>query len=53
LPPMLVSAVPEETYCLKTNNHSPARIGNNVVCYRCGMLLGTSEATTLGTLLDY
>jgi len=50
---MLVSAVPEETYCLRSQNHAPARMGNNVVCYRCGMLLGTSEAPALGSLLDY
>ena len=48
-----MSAVPEETYCLKSHNHAPARIGKNVVCYRCGMLLGTSEVPALGSLLDY
>jgi len=50
---MLVTAVPEETYCLKSQNHAAARMGNNIVCYRCGMLLGTSEAPSLGSLLDY
>ena len=50
---MLLTAVPDETYCLKSRNHAPARTGTNVICYRCGMLLGTSEAPALRTLLDY
>jgi hypothetical protein len=50
---MLLSAIPEETYCLKSQHHPAVRIGKNMVCYRCGMLLGTSDAPALGTLLDY
>ena len=50
---MLLSAVPEETYCLKTQNHIAAKVGANQVCYRCGMLLGPSKEPRLGTLLDY
>jgi hypothetical protein len=50
---MLLSAMSEETYCLKTQNHVPAKVGSNIVCYRCGMMLGTSDEPELGTLLDY
>ena len=50
---MLLIAVPEETYCLKTQSHAPARSGSNMICYRCGMLLGTTGEPGLGTLLDY
>jgi hypothetical protein len=50
---MLLTAVAEETYCLKTQEHVPARAGSNFVCYRCGMLLGPADDLQLGTLLDY
>jgi hypothetical protein len=50
---MLLTAVPEETYCLKTQRHVPAPSGSNLVCYRCGMYLGPYSESTLGTLLDY
>ncbi len=50
---MLLTAIPEETYCLKTDKHAPARLENNIICYRCGMLLGSSEQPKLGSLLDY
>lgn len=50
---MLLTAVPEETYCLKTQKHVPVETGGNAVCYRCGMLLGASSHPELGTLLDY
>jgi hypothetical protein len=50
---MLLAAVPEETYCLQTQKHVPVQVGRNVVCYRCGMLLGTAQEPKLGTLLDY
>jgi hypothetical protein len=50
---MLLTAAPEETYCLKTQKHVPARSGSNVICYRCGMLLGAASDPNLGTLLDY
>ncbi len=50
---MLLNAEADETYCLKTQNHVPARVGANLVCYRCGMLLGPSDDAKLGTLLDY
>jgi hypothetical protein len=50
---MLLTAVPDEAHCLKTQAHVPARIGSNIVCYRCGMLLGTADESKLGTLLDY
>jgi len=50
---MLLTAVPEETYCLKTQNHQAARVGANLVCYRCGLLLGKAEAAELGSPLDY
>lgn len=50
---MLLTAAPEETYCLKTQEHLPVQSGENAVCYRCGMFLGVSAAPKLGTLLDY
>ena len=50
---MLLTALPEETYCLKTQNHQAVRIGRNLVCYRCGLLLGEADEPELGTLLDY
>ncbi|MDG6990255.1 MAG: hypothetical protein JRM99_02405 [Nitrososphaerota archaeon] len=50
---MLLVAVPEETYCLKTQEHMPVKTGENLACYRCGMFLGPSNEPKLGTLLDY
>ena len=50
---MLLTSVPDETYCLKTQQHAPAESGGNIVCYRCGMFLGVSDEPRLGTLLDY
>jgi hypothetical protein len=50
---MLLTSVPEETYCLKTERHAPWRDGSNIICYRCGFLIGTSEEPNMGTLLDY
>jgi hypothetical protein len=50
---MLLMAVPEETYCLKTQHHQPVRMGSNLVCYRCGLLIGKAESQELGSLLDY
>jgi hypothetical protein len=50
---MLLTAASDETNCLKTQAHFPARVGLNIVCYRCGMLLGPAEEPKLGTLLDY
>ncbi len=50
---MLLSAVPEETYCLRTQVHMPARAGRNIACYRCGMYLGRAKDSKLGSLLDY
>ncbi|HEY6282533.1 MAG TPA: hypothetical protein VIW22_01255 [Nitrososphaerales archaeon] len=50
---MLLVAVPDEGYCLKTQTHVPTKVGSNMICYRCGMLLGTAGETKLGTLLDY
>lgn len=50
---MLLTSDPEETYCLKTQAHVPARVGENVVCYRCGLLMGPAPKEELGTLLDY
>ena len=50
---MLLTATPEETYCLKTQNHVPTKVGENLICYRCGMLLGGSVEHNLGSLLDY
>ena len=50
---MLLTSDPEETYCLKSETHPPVREGDNIICYRCGMLLGTAEGPELGTLLDY
>ena len=46
-------AVDDETYCLKTQAHAPVSNGTNIVCYRCGMLLGASDEQKLGSLLDY
>ncbi len=39
--------------CLETKVHVPHRNGTNLVCLRCGMLLGSSEEPELGSLLDY
>jgi hypothetical protein len=50
---MLLSAVPEETYCLKSETHAPWRDGSNIICYRCGFLIGKADGEELGTLLDY
>jgi hypothetical protein len=50
---MLLTAVPEETYCLKTQKHVPWKVGSNIICYRCGFLLGRAEGVQLGSLLDY
>jgi hypothetical protein len=50
---MVVTAVPDETYCLKTQRHSPCLTGRRIVCYRCGILLGFGQRESLGTLLDY
>ncbi len=50
---MLLSEVSEETYCLKTQAHAPARKGPYMICYRCGMMLGRADDPELGTLLDY
>ncbi len=50
---MMVKAVSDESYCLKTQAHAPYSNGSYKVCYRCGMLLGHSDEKKLGTLLDY
>jgi hypothetical protein len=50
---MLLKAVPEEEYCVRSQNHSYARAGNVIFCYRCMMVLGTSPEPRLGSLLDY
>ena len=50
---MLLSAVDDETYCPRTQAHVPYQHGRNLICYRCGMLLGTVEGQDLGSLLDY
>jgi hypothetical protein len=50
---LLLTAVDEETYCLRTQTHVPYDNGRNVVCYRCGMLLGPADRPKMGTLLDY
>ncbi|MDG6920287.1 MAG: hypothetical protein JRN44_00825 [Nitrososphaerota archaeon] len=50
---MILTAVPEETYCLKTQQHVPATSGRNLFCYRCGMYLGTAMDPKLGSLLDF
>lgn len=50
---MLLTAVPEEVYCLRTNTHSPIKQGSNIICYRCGIMLGRAQESHLGTLLDY
>jgi hypothetical protein len=50
---MLLTAVPEETYCLKSEKHSPWRDGSNIICYRCGFLIGRADEPKMGTLLDY
>ncbi len=50
---MLLMAVDDETYCLKTQAHAPHCNGANLVCYRCGMLLGPCDEPKLGSLLDY
>ena len=49
---MQLKAVPEETYCLRTQAHAPTRVGVNLVCYRCGMLMGAFDGPELGSLLD-
>lgn len=50
---MLLTAEPDETYCLRTQAHGPVQNGAWLVCYRCGMLLGEAEKSELGSLLDY
>ena len=50
---MLLTAIPEETYCLKTEKHAPWRDGSNVICYRCGFLIGKADDPQMGSLLDY
>lgn len=50
---MRLTAVPEETYCLKTEKHAPWRDGSYVICYRCGFLIGEADDEKLGSLLDY
>jgi hypothetical protein len=50
---MLLSSIPEEIYCVKTQVHSAVRMGKNIICYRCMLLLGTSPEPKLGSLLDY
>ena len=50
---MLLHAVPEEEYCVRSQIHSSARAGSVVFCYRCLMMLGTSLEPKLGSLLDY
>ncbi len=50
---MLLRAVPEEEYCIKSQIHSSARAGRVIFCYRCMMMLGTSPEPKLGSLLDF
>ena len=50
---MLLNSVPEETSCLKTERHAPWWDGSNIICYRCGFLIGEAEDGELGSLLDY
>jgi len=50
---MLLRAVPEEEYCVKSQIHSFARAGEVIFCYRCMMMLGTSPEPKLGSLLDF
>ena len=50
---MLLTSVPEETYCLKSERHAPWRDGSNIICYRCGFLIGETNEPVLGSLLDY
>jgi len=50
---MLLTAVPEETYCLKSEKHAPWKDGRNLICYRCGFLIGPARDGELGSLLDY
>jgi hypothetical protein len=53
VPRMLLSAVAEETYCLRTQEHTPVASEGNLYCYRCGMYLGHAKGPALGSLLDY
>ena len=50
---MLLKAVPDEEYCIKSQIHSSAREGHVVFCYRCMMMLGASSDPGLGSLLDF
>jgi hypothetical protein len=50
---VILRAVPEEEYCVKSQIHSSAREGNVIFCYRCMMVLGTSPEPRLGSLLDF
>ncbi len=50
---MLLRAIPEEEYCIKSQIHSSARAGQVIFCYRCMMMLGTSPEPKLGSLLDF
>lgn len=50
---MLLTAVPEESYCPKSQNHMPWSDGTNMICYRCGFLFGKAPHAELGSQLDY
>ena len=50
---MILRAVPEEEYCIRSQVHSTAREGRVVFCYRCMMMLGTSDEQRLGSFLDF
>jgi len=50
---MLLTATPEETYCPKSEKHAPWKDGGNIICYRCGFLIGPADDGVLGSLLDY
>ena len=50
---MRLAAVPEETYCLRTDMQAPWMVGAHIICFRCGFLIGRAKEEKLGSLLDY
>gem|GEM_PF-5158609 len=50
---MLLTAAPEEEYCIKSQKHSLAKQAKYVICYRCMLMVGRAKELHLGSLLDY
>ena len=50
---MLLAVERDGATCLETRRHLPQGKGRNIICIRCGMLLGRVRTPKLGSLLDY